>query len=174
MALSRLALVVVGGAAASAESAAAVATAAVPAASEVGDPAAPLIRMRTRVVRVAGRVASAVVGPASSAVVAGGWAGPGSRAVHLGGGGSLLAGGLLGGSLGDQVGLHPLSQLHCQLGVSCLRAMDGIAHPMSNHCVQDLVSCCPGLASQQIPGVDHGACGELDTDGLDGQILIAI
>jgi hypothetical protein len=53
LALSRLALVVVGGAAASAEAAAAVATAAVTAASELGDPSAPLIMMRTRVVRVA-------------------------------------------------------------------------------------------------------------------------
>ncbi len=67
LALSRLALVVVAVAAASAEAAAAV-----PATCEVGDPAAPLIRVRTRVVRVGGRVASAVVGPASSADVAGG------------------------------------------------------------------------------------------------------
>ncbi len=65
LALSRLARVVVAGAAASAE-----ATAAVPAAREVGDPAAPLVRVRTRVVRVAGRVSLAVVGPASSADVA--------------------------------------------------------------------------------------------------------
>ena len=77
LSLSRLALVVVGDATASAEAAAAVAaaavaTAAVPAASEVGDPSAPLIRVRTRAVRVCGRAASAVVGPASSADVAGG------------------------------------------------------------------------------------------------------
>ena len=72
LSLSRLALVVVVGATASAEAAAAVATAAVPAASEVGDPSAPLVRVRTRVVRVGGRVASAVVGPASTADVAGG------------------------------------------------------------------------------------------------------
>jgi len=146
LALSRLAHVVVAGAAVSAEATAAV-PAAVPAAREVGDPAAPLVRVRARVVRVAGRVASAVVGPASSADVARGWAGPGSRAAGLGGGGSLLAGGPLGGSLGDQVGLHSLSQLHCQLGVACLRAMDGVAHPMSNHCVQDLVPCRPGLVA---------------------------
>ncbi len=72
LSLSRLALVVVGDATASAEATAAVATAAVPAASEVGDPSAPLIRVRTRAVRVGGRAASAVVGPASTADVAGG------------------------------------------------------------------------------------------------------
>jgi hypothetical protein len=75
--LSRQALVVVGDAAASAEATAAVATAAaataaVPAASEVGDPSAPLIRVRTRAVRISRRAASAVVGPASTAGVAGG------------------------------------------------------------------------------------------------------
>ncbi len=82
--LSRQALVVVAGATASAEAAAAVATAAVPAASEVGDPSAPLIRVRTRAVRVCGRVTSAVVRPASTADVAGGRAGSGSRTAGLG------------------------------------------------------------------------------------------
>jgi len=72
LSLSRLALVVVGDATASAEATAAAATAAVPAASEVGDPSAPLIRVRTRAVRVCGRAASVVVGPASTADVAGG------------------------------------------------------------------------------------------------------
>jgi hypothetical protein len=65
IAFSRLARVVVADAAASAE-----ATAAVPAAREVGDPAAPLVRVRSRVVRVVGRVSPAVVRPASSANVA--------------------------------------------------------------------------------------------------------
>ncbi len=77
------------------------------AASEVGDPASPLVGVGTRAVCVAGGVPPPVVSPAPSAGIAGGGAGTGTRAAGLRRCRTLLAGGPLGGGLGDHVRLHP-------------------------------------------------------------------
>jgi hypothetical protein len=52
--------------------------------------------------------------------------------------------------------LHPLCQLHSQLGVAGFGAMNGVAHPVGDHSVQDLMPCGSCLPFQQIAGVDHG------------------
>ncbi len=69
---------------------------------------------------------------------------------------SLLGGGPLGGSLGDQVRLHPLCELQSQLGIAGFGTMYGVAHPVGDHGVQDLMPCGSRLPDQQIAGVDHG------------------
>jgi hypothetical protein len=112
----------------------------------------------SRALCVAGGVPPPVVSPAPSAYTAGGGSGAGTRAAgQLRRCRTLLAGGPLGGGFGDHVRLHPLSQLHGQLGVAGFGTMNRITHPVGDHGVQDLVARGPSLASQQIAGVDNSA-----------------
>jgi hypothetical protein len=164
---SRL-IVVVGGAESPAASAAAAITAAATAASaaaacEVGEPSPSLVRVRTRAECVA------CVWPAPAAHIS---RIAGAGAARLWGGGAFLHGCLLGDGLGDQVRLHPLGQLHCQLGIAGLCTMDRVTHPVCYHSVQDLVSRGAALPDQQVAGVEHGAVGELDADRLPDQVQL--
>ncbi len=109
---SRLALIVVVGRAASSAASAASATTATPtaaaaaAASEVGEPPPSLVRVRPRTECVAG------VLPAPAANIS---RVAGTRAAGLRRSGALLQCCSLGGGFGDQVRLHPLSQLNTAL-----------------------------------------------------------
>jgi hypothetical protein len=154
---SRFALIVVVGRAASTAASATSATTAAPtaaaaaAASEVGEPPLSLVRMRPRAECVAG-VLPAPAGNISQVA--------GSGAAGLRGGGALLHGCLLGDGFGDQVRLHPLSQLHCQLRITSLCAVDRVTNPVCYHSVQRLVSCGARLPGQQVAGVEDGAAGD--------------
>ncbi len=44
--------------------------------------------------------------------------------------------------------------------------MNGVAHPVGDHGVQDLMPCGSIIPCQQIAGVDHSTCRELDADSL--------
>ncbi len=163
LAQSWLALVEVAGAAAAS-------TAAVTATSEVGDPASPPVGVGSGSVRVAAAVPPAGVQPAPAADVPRGGARAGTAS--LGRGESFLGGGLLCGGLGDQICLHPLSQLHSQLGVAGLGTVHRVAHPVGDHDVQDLMWRGTRLPGQQIAGVDHSTGRELDADCLANHIQL--
>ncbi len=152
-----------------AAAASAAASTAVPSSGElVGSHVPPVTAVAavvaTLVLEVARREGAA--GPAASRVVGAAAAtATGDGAGSHGGGrkrSSMSAGcGRLGSGESRGLLLHLLNQLDGDSGVAGLVAVDGIRHPVCNHCIQNLQLGGTVLAGQEVAGVDDLAGGEL-------------
>ncbi len=133
----------------------------VPPVSAVAAVIAALVLEVARREGAAGTAASGVVCSAAATATGGG-----TRS-HVGGRrrSSESAGrGRLGDGRGRGLLLHLLDQLDGDSGVAGLVAVDGIRHPVCNHCIQNLQLGGTVLAGQEVAGVDDLAGRELRLD----------